>query len=87
MEPCEIGSGFDVLGGNAIVEIIVCLFLNHLLWRISHKYKSRESNVINSYESVTQRQQLSIYGHSCLYMPLPISPLLHQIILKQVILI
>lgn len=63
MKPCKIGPGFDVLGGDAIV-VEIMIVLNYLLWKISHKYKSRESNVRNSYVSITQRQQLSIHGLS-----------------------
>lgn len=64
MKPYHIGSALDVLGGNVIVEIMI-LFFNYLLWKISHKYKSRENNVMNSHGSITQLQQLSIHGQSC----------------------
>ena len=56
MKSCEIGPTLDMLRGDTIVVEIMIFKKIFFLWKISHRYKNRESDVMNSRVSITQLQ-------------------------------
>ena len=59
MNHCQIGPGLDMLREDTVM-VETFFKKNYFPWKISHRYKSRESDIVNSHVPLIQLQFSSV---------------------------